>query len=187
MVRGKKQPSKRTRPIKQVAMDDGQQKLVDLPEEPGPIVVVNGRILADYVKPVFTRDTNDDRYISLEFSVKLTEAHRTILPRKVLDAWAFVADEGGDGVKNIPIKPQTVRIYSTSDEKDEDLLLVGATIEHAKVDIVEERGSGEAVKCTRYTFRVLQERTKNLVNFACWKDGQAVWLGMQTTQASMMS
>lgn len=180
----------RTKPTKSVSMSDQEQQVLStggsMEEQPGPITVVNGRILADYLKPVFSRDSNDDRYIALEFSVKLTEAHRTILPRKVLDAWGFVADEGGDGVKNIPVKPQTVRVFLTSDSKDEELLIVGAVIEHAKVDIVEERGAGEAVKFTRYMFRVQQERTKNLVNFGCWNDGKSVWLEMNPTQAALL-
>jgi len=181
-------PRKRnsTKPTKSVSLGDTQSKLTDMPEQPGPITVVNGRILAEYVKPIFSRDSNDDRYIALEFSVKLTEAHKLVLPKKIIEAWDFVATGGGEGVKDIPIAPQTVDIYLTSDGKDEEVKIVGAMIEHAKVDIVEERGAGEAVKFTRYSFRVVDERSKNLVNFACWKDGLGVWLDMKNTQASML-
>ena len=187
----KKPAPKKTKPTKSVSMKDQEQQVLDIPgakleEQPGPITVVNGRILADYVKPIFSRDSNDDRFIALEFAVKLTEAHKTILPRKVLDAWGFVADDGGNGVKDIPVKPQTVRIFLTSDDSAEELLIVGGIIEHAKVDIVEERGAGEAVKFTRYSFRVSNERSKNLVNFAAWHDGQSVWLECKPTQASLL-
>lgn len=190
-MKDKKATPSKTKPTKSVSMKDQEQQVLDISgskmeEQPGPITVVNGRILAEYVKPILSRDKNDDRYIALEFSVKLTEAHKTILPRKVLEAWSFVADEGGQGVKDIPIKPQTVRIFLTSDTSDEEITIVGGVIAHAKVDIVEERGAGEAVKFTRFSFRVVDERSKPLVAFACWKDGQGVWLEMKATQASLL-
>jgi len=187
----KKPAPRKTKPTKSVSMKDQEQQVMDIPgatleEQPGPITVVNGRILAEYVKPVFTCDKNDDRFVALEFAVKLTEAHKTILPHKVLDAWRFVDGGGGEGVKDIAIAPQTVRIFLTSDSPSEELIIVGGVIEHAKVDIVEERGKGEAVKFTRYSFRVSNERTKNLINFACWKDGQGVWLECKPTQTSLI-
>ena len=179
---------KATAPDKEISLAGEQQRLgITTEEQPGPITVVNGRVLAEFVKPHFSRDQNDDRYISLEFAVKLTEAHTTILPRKVLDAWTFVAEGGGEGVRNIPVKPQTVYIHATSDSKEEELLLVGTVVESAKVDIVEERGKGEAVKITRYSFRLLTERLKNVVTFACWQDGKSFWLDMKPTQASLLS
>jgi len=187
LKKAKKLKEKKSAPDRNISLKAEQSRLnIDLTEQPGPITVVNGRLLANYVRPHFTRDKIDDRYIGLEFAVKLTEAHKTILPEKVLDAWRFVADGGGEGVSDLPIKPQTVRIYSTSDGKEEEAMIVGALVEHAKVGIVEERGKGEAVKYTRYSFRLVDERSKNLLAFACWNDGKDVWLDMKPTQASMI-
>lgn len=171
----------------------GQQPLPGaIEEQTGPALVVNGRMLCEYVKPHFTRDKDDDRFVSLEFSTKLTEAHSTVLPRSVLGARDFISnghseDGTGNKVEGIPVKPQTVRIFLTSDTKDEELMIVGATITHAKVQIVEERGNGEAVKFLRYSFRVMDERSKNILNFACWNDGRAVWLESRATQESLLS
>src|ERR1700690_2720736 len=107
----------KTKPTKSVSMKDQSQAVLDIggriEEQPGPATVVNSRIFAEYVKPVFSRDRNDDRYVALEFSMKLTEAHQTILPKTVLAAWDFLRNGGteeAEGVSGINVKPQTVYI-----------------------------------------------------------------------------
>ena len=162
-----------------------QQSLCGDGEEPGPPLVVNGRMLAEYVKPHFTRDKNNDRYLGLQFSMKLNGAHEIVLPKTVLRAWDHLKEGGQTLVGGIEIKPQTVRVYLAPDIKDEELLIVGGVIANARVQIVEERGKGEAVKYTRFSFRVVHERSKNLLAFADWNDGNTVWLEMKQTQASM--
>jgi hypothetical protein len=192
----KEAPRKRNtaKPTKSVSMKDQAQAVLDIggtmEEQPGPITVVNGRMLADFVKPHFSRDSNDDRFIALEFAVKLTEAHTTILPKAVLNAWNYLRDGGSEaeatGVMGVVVKPQTVRIYLTSDSKEEELMIVGGLITNGKVQIVEERGKGEAVKYTRFSFRIEQERSKNIVNFGAWSDGKSFWLDSKATQASLL-
>lgn len=182
-----------TKPTKSVSMASQEQQVLDiggtLEEQPGPITVVNGRFNAEYLKPHFSRDRNDDRFVALEFAVKLTEAHTTILPKSVLGAWDYLRSENGnnpDAVLGVKVKPQTVYIYSAADTKDEELMIVGGVITHAKVQIVEERGKGEAVKYTRYSFRVENERSKNILTFADWNDGKNFWLDCKQTQASLL-
>jgi hypothetical protein len=195
MAHKKSAPRKRnsTKPTKSVSMKDQEQTVLDIggtmEEQPGPATVVNGRMLAEYVKPHFSRDRNDDRFIALEFSTKLTEAHTTVLPKSVLAAWDYLRSENGnnpDAVMGVKIVPQTVRIFLTSDTRDEELMIVGGIVSHAKVQIVEERGSGEAVKYTRFSFRVENERSKNIVNFAAWSDGKQVWLDSKATQPGLL-
>jgi hypothetical protein len=153
----------------------------DIPAvEPTPIV--NDRIVATYVGLSISRDKNEEKLCSLEFSMTLTEKHDRYLPKKVAKAHAWLVETDNKLVQVNHVKPQTVNIFDDPKEKKPILHIVGGTIERASVAMIEETGKGKTKKVIRFVFRLCIERDDKAIAFAAWRDTEQFWLEMDQTQ-----
>jgi hypothetical protein len=163
-----------------------QKELLAPPEAAErPQVVQNGRILATYVGMHLHRDKGDAALVHLDFSFPLDETHNGHLPKKVKNAWDYLASSGDVAVRVGDMPAMTLDVYLDPKEKKPELHLIGADFSRAIVQVVEETGKGASKKVTRFAFRLLTERTNVLMQWAGWSDGKLFWLTLKPTQKSL--
>lgn len=155
-----------------------QQKLLD-DEAPAPSVQ-GGKMLAKYVKPVFSME-NEDRVVELEFSISLSDAHKDLLDEGVLTAWKFIERNHPKRIIGIEIPHQTVDLFLAPDDSAE-LHLTAAEVRQVKLSSVEKTGDGKIEKIMRLQFRLLAELSKNVTLFATTQYGNALWIKMEPAQ-----
>lgn len=156
-----------------------QQRLLEKDGAPAPSVQ-NGAMLSKFVRPHFDME-KDKRFVALEFSIALSDAHKSLIDSEVLDAWKFIDRHHPKGIIGIEIPPQTIDLYLAPDD-DAELHLTSADITAAKLSLVERNGDGKTEKVTRLQFRVVSEISKNIAAFAVANYGVAVWIKMQAAQ-----
>jgi hypothetical protein len=154
-----------------------------------PSPVQNNRLHATYVGLGLERDKDEEKLVHLDFSFTLEKEHETghHLPEKVKHAWHYLQESGDKAVQVQGIPAVTLDVYAEPKEKRQLLHLVGAAFSKAVVSIIEEVGKGKAVKKTRFAFRLLVERTPEVMEFAAWNDGEQFWISMPATQKSMVA
>jgi hypothetical protein len=163
-----------------------QKELLAAPEAAErPQVVQNGRMLATYVGMHLHRDKDEAALVHLDFSFPLDETHNGHLPKKVKNAWDYLASSGDVAVRVGDIPAVTLDVYLDPKEKKPELHLIGADFSRAIVQVVEETGKGASKKVTRFAFRLLTERTNVLMQWAGWSDGKLFWLTLKPTQKSL--
>jgi hypothetical protein len=162
------------------AKREAQATLPEIKREKPP-TVVGDRVLAEFVKPHFSIDTGT-RFCALEFSFALTKDHKGKLPKVVEEAWKYVEKRTSKGVVDIEIADQVIDVYLTSDDKDIEITLRPAAVQHASVSLVKEIGKGSGEKVVRFSFRAFVEATKNVYVFSCTHFGDPVWLEMEPSQ-----
>jgi len=165
-----------------------QRELLAVPEAAErPLCVQNGRMLATYVGLGLKRDKDGEKLIELNFSFPLEAAHDGFIPKRVKDAWLWLSESGNKAVAIIDIPPVTLDVYLDPKVKEKELHLVGCEFTKATISLVEETGAGEAVLVTRFSFRLLTARTKNVVEFGAWMDSQTFWIKLSETQPQLGS
>jgi hypothetical protein len=163
-----------------------QAELLAAPEEAArPVAVQNGRMLATYVGLGLERDKNNEKLVHLDFSFPLEDAHDGYVPKKVKEAWLWLKDSGNKAVQIIGIPPVTLDVFLDPKAKRGELHLPGAGFSKAVISLIEEVGKGKAKMVTRLSFRLLTERTKDVIEFAAWMDGQEFWITCEPTQKQM--
>jgi hypothetical protein len=163
-----------------------QRELLASPEaaqKPSP--VQNGRMLATYVGLGLKRDKDGEKLIELNFSFPLEASHNGHIPKRVKDAWLWLSESGNKAVQVIDIPAVTLDVYLDPKVKEKELHLVGCEFTKAIISLVEESGAGKSVVVTRFAFRLLVERMKNVVEFAAWNDEQTFWVTLNPTQKSL--
>ena len=157
--------------------------LADPKEAKTPAAVQNGRMHATYVGLGLERDKKGEKLVHLDFSFPLISGiHDGLIPEKVKNAWYYLQESDDIAVKINGMPPVTLSLYLDPKEKKPLLHLVGADFSRAIVQIIEEVGKGSAKKVTRFAFRVLVERTADVIDFAAWRDGETFWCLMPATQ-----
>jgi hypothetical protein len=151
--------------------------------EPTPIV--NGRVVATYMGLSLSRDKDNAKECSLEFSMTLTDKHDKYLPKKVATAHKWIVETDNKAVQVNHIKPQTVDIYDDPQARKTLLHLVGGTVERASVAMIEETGKGKSKQVIRFVFRLRIERDDKAIEFGAWHDTEQFWLEMNQTQMKM--
>jgi hypothetical protein len=163
-----------------------QKPLLAMPEQAStPQAVQNGRMLATYVGLGLKRDKDGEKLIELNFSFPLEASHNGHIPKRVKDAWLWLSESGNKAVQVIDIPPVTLDVYPDPKLKEKELHLVGCEFTKAIISLVEETGAGRATVVTRFAFRLLVERMKNVVEFAAWNDEQTFWVTLNPTQKSL--
>ena len=156
-----------------------QQRL--LAEDGAPSPLVQGdKFLARFVKPVFEKD-EDDRFVELEFSVALSDAHKELVESQVLNAWKYLERNHAKSVVGIEIPNQTVDLHLAPDTEAE-LHLSNLQVRKVTLSRVEASGEGKAQEIMRLQFRLVADATKNVVSFATGYFSEAVWLRMSAAQ-----
>lgn len=150
-----------------------------------PTAIQNGRMVATYNGLSLSRDKDNAKECSLEFSMTLTKGHDKYVPKKVAAAHKWIEETDNKAVQVNHIKPQTVNIYDDPKGKKPVLHVVGATIERAAVSIIEETGKGKAKKVIRFVFRLCVERDEPTIKFGAWRDTEQFWLEMDQSQRTI--
>jgi len=152
-----------------------------------PLVVRNNKLLCEFVRPHFERDSDGARSVGFEFSFPLVTAHQDYLPREILMEWDHLRQGNASLVKCRGVRPQNVTIGLVPDDPDNDLILVAARIERPVLAEVEEKGSGKKSKVIRLTFRAVVDQIDAVARFAVDHHGDVVWISLETTQGSLLT
>ena len=160
-----------------------QEQLPGVEAEPQPTVEHN-RMYAKFVKahPILE---DDERFLGFELSFALTEDHRGILPSVVEDQWDHVARGHVKRSDVIGIAPCTIEIALVADSDEGSIVIQQASIARATLSVIEEKGSGEAKKVLRFSFRALAPVTKQVALFAAYHFSDMVWIKFSEIQTSM--
>lgn len=158
--------------------------LADAAEATAPLPVQNNRLHATYIGLGLERD-KDQRLVHLDFSFPLATEHNGHLPKKVKDAWDYLIASKNKLIQISAIPAVTLSLYKDPTAKKSILHLIGADFSKAIVSIIEEVGKGKTKKVTRFAFRVIVERTDEVIAFAAWHDGEEFWITMPSTQKNI--
>jgi hypothetical protein len=163
-----------------------QRELLAPPETATkPLAVQNGRMLATYVGLHLERDKDSEKLVHLDFSFPLEAAHDGFIPKKVKEAWEWLAFAHNKSIEIGELPAVTVDIFTDPKAKKPELHLTGADFSKAKISIVEETGKGKARLVTRFAFRLLVERNSEVIDFAAWHDSEEFWLKIDSTQKKL--
>lgn len=173
---------------KQGVTTDGSAPADAKPTLPGmedalkPMVIREGKMLVDYVRPHYVKDDAGSNFIELEFSFPIANEHAGYLPKSVDTCWKFLNKRLCGSTGEIEVGDQTFAVYLAPDVKP-SLRLVGVHVKKAKLSWVKVSGSGKSEKVLRFTFRVSVEAIDAHTDFADTHYGQQVWIEMGDTQA----
>jgi hypothetical protein len=156
--------------------------LASAEEATRPVAVQNGRMLATYVGLGLERGKENEKLVHLDFSFPLEESHNGHVPTKVKDAWDYLITSENKLIQISEVAAVTLSVFSDPKKERPLLHLTAASFSKAIVSIVEEVGKGKAKKVTRFSFRLLVERTDKVIEFGAWNDGEEFWLTMPATQ-----
>lgn len=159
-----------------------QGELVEMPSEPQP-VVVKGRILAQFIEPIFTKaPKSGDRLIALDMSVMLTKDHNEgdVIPRQVKNAWSWLSKDSRTRA-NFEVPGQVVKFYLANDVKEEELVLPAAKVINSNCSVVQTKGEGKALKQIRWKFQYQVPWNKEVERFAASNYGNAYWITTKNT------
>lgn len=149
-----------------------------------PSTIRNGFMSANFVKPHLDVD-KDKRTAALEFSLELTEEHRSILPNKLLREWDHIAEGTCKLLDVIGVGAQHFDLRLAPDDDESDLE-ENAPIEKIRLQVIEDKGTGDAKDIIRLSFRLVCELTQNVERFACRNYGSTVWLKMFACQGELL-
>jgi hypothetical protein len=138
------------------------------------------------VRPHFTRDKDDNRYVALEFSLQLGDEHEKVLPKSIINEWELMKEGGRKGIElsDLGLFGFSIGLAPTGD--DLDLEITAAPLESVKLMAIEDKGTGEAKDIIRLQFRASVELNADLEKFACRHFGKQIWLKMQETQGTLL-
>lgn len=176
-------------------VDTVEEEIADPPVHPDlmaskedaltPVAVQNGRMLATYIGLGLERNKEKEKLVHLDFSFPLEAAHSGLIPHKVEAAMDFLVDTGDKmhACQDLPLV--TLDVYLDPKEKKSLLHLAGAQFTKAIVMSVEETGKTKVVEVIRFNFRLLVERTPDVIKFAAWRDGEQFWITLPGTQKDL--
>lgn len=162
--------------------EQAQGELVEMPSEPQP-VVVKGRILAQFIEPIFTKaPKSGDRLIAFDMSVMLTKDHDEgdVIPRAVKNAWRWLSKDSRTRA-NFEVPGQVVKFYLAHDAKEEELVLPAAKVINSNCSVVQTKGEGKALKQIRWKFQYQVSWNKEVERFAASNYGNAYWITTKNT------
>ena len=174
------------RPIPPDPKPKAPQSELPIEGAPKPPTVIGRRMLAEFVKPHYSMREGDKRMCGMQFSIALTDEHKPLLPRSVLDAWKFLDHKDGTVVQNIGVEPQTVDVFLASDMAEPELHLPFASVERASLAIIEETGKGAVQRIVRFSFRIVTDSLKNVFSFADTHFGAPYWIQIEETEPELI-
>ena len=152
----------------------------DLPQ----MVVVDGKMVCTMNRPTYGKD-DGGKFVELEFSFPLEQAHRPHLPKQVIKSWGFIDTKNADFVGKMRLSDQTINVYFVSDQVRPSLHLSCVPISSAALGIVQKRGEGTTEKAMRFIFRAKCQVIDEICKFADSNYGQKVWIEMDDTQGQL--
>lgn len=160
--------------------------LANADEAKKPVAVQNDRIHATYLGLGLERDKENRKLLHLDFSFNLENGQMTgLIPDRVAEAWNFLAKTDNKLIEVRNLEPITLAVFKNPTEKETLLHLPGATFSKAVIAIREEVGKGKTIEVVRFSFRLLVERTAELIKFAAWRDTEDFWIELPATQRRM--
>ena len=150
-----------------------------------PQFVRQGLMLTKYLRPEFDVNKDDERIVGFECSMTLTDAHRDILPKHVIDAWDFLRESENKSVSLIFSEPFIAEFFLEPEAKTADLKLVGAWLQSATIAMIEQTGAGEAVTVPRFKFAIWIDLNSTVEKFACQKYNRQLWLRIAEQQGTL--
>jgi hypothetical protein len=157
----------------------------DMPKAIEAIPIQNDRVAATYVGMGLARDKKDEKLVFLEFSFTMTKHHADHVPEKVADAFKWLERTDNKSIVVNHVEAQTVDVFETPKDKKPAIHLSGASVQAASVAMIEENGKGKTKRVIRFRFRLMVERSEDVVTFAAWRDQEQFWLVMEDTQAKI--
>jgi hypothetical protein len=150
-----------------------------------PQFVQNGFMLCTFLRPHFDVD-KDEKFMELELSTNLTDDHSAVIPG-VVSEWRalMISEDNLTIVGGLEIPAQNIEIRMAPDLVKGSFLMKGVRISKASIQIVEEKGSGEAEKIMRWKFRVAIGVIDDAVDFAVKSYAGPVWVKMETSQRKL--
>jgi hypothetical protein len=138
----------------------------------------------NFVKPHLDV-AKDKRTAALEFSLELTEDHRSLLPKKVVEEWDHIKQGNNEllDVVNVGAQHLDLRLAPDDDETD---LEDNAPVERIRLQVIEAKGTGDAKDIIRLSFRLVCDLTQNVERFACRNFGKTVWIKLQACQGELL-
>lgn len=164
-----------------------QPELLETPKEKKP-VVVKDRFEVSYLKPIFSKmPKTGDKLISLQMSLALNEEHKVpgIMPKMIAEAWKFIAKHGRKQITLVDVPGQNVRIYLTSDDKEEQIGMPVVKMVNVSLAVIQKKGEGEALKVIRLQFRIQVPFSREVAKFAESNYGSKFWIEMHQTQEEL--
>lgn len=161
-----------------------EQKESEGPETPQ--VVRDNKMLMKYLRPEFDLNKEDTKQVGFELSLSLVEQHRGLLPEKVEKAWNYLVQSENKSITLIIDDQQTVEFFLDPKDKKPVLRIVAARLSSASIAIVEQSGSGDAIKTVRFKFVAWTDLSQENDQFACWKFNESWWIKMLPTQSKLL-
>lgn len=148
-----------------------------------PSQIRNGFMSVNFVKPHLDVD-KDNRTAALEFSLELTDEHRSLLPKKVVEEWDHIKQGNNELLDVVGVGAQHAEISLSPDEEVD--LEENVPIERIRLQVIEAKGTGDAKDIIRLSFRLVCDLTQNVERFACRNFGKTVWLKLQACQGELL-
>lgn len=163
-----------------------EQLAADNPTAEMPVMVKNGRMAVNYVKPHFECDKDDTRSVGFELSFPLQKEHERYVPKEIREAWDILKQGNVKALALMSVGSQFVELGLASEGDDRDLEIKNAAIEKVQLASIEEKGTGEATEVIRLSFRVMAELDDDVERFACRHFGKTIWVKMEAVQGSLL-
>jgi hypothetical protein len=152
-------------------------------EKREPTRIINGFMAINYVKPHFDIE-KDKRSVAMEFSVELTEDHRDLLPDSVVSEWRHI-EEGTCRLSEVSgVGAQSFDLRLAPDGAETELQ-DSAPIEKIRLQVIEDKGTGDAKDIIRLSFRLVCALNPTVERFACRHYGSTIWLKMGDVQGTL--
>ena len=150
---------------------------------PGP---VNGeKMLVHFVKPVFKKTKKGERTVALEFSLPLTDEHEDLLHKTIKDGWKFLARRGMKKLDITEVPCHIIKLWLADDQEKEALILPVAGITNVTLATIQEKGSGQAKKVIRLSFRALVKMSAQVGKFAEYNFSENLWMEWHESQEQL--
>jgi hypothetical protein len=173
-------------PTKKNPEEPEQLVAEELQTEPAemPSRIVNGFMAVNFVRPHFEIE-KDNRSVALEFSLELTNDHRSLLPAKILNEWEHIEEGTCRLSEVIGVGTQRFDLRLAPDDEESDLEQ-DSPVQKIRLQVIEDKGSGASKDIIRLSFRMLCDLTPVVEKFACRNFGGVIWLKMDQIQSELL-
>jgi hypothetical protein len=153
---------------------------------PSQVKTVRGSLMfANYLEPKFAADKEGEKLLTLHVSMPLVPEHQDVLPKKILEAWDFLA-ESEDKLHIVQgIRPHTCEFFLAPDDSEPLFTATQATMRAVKLVFVQQKGSGKTVKFIRLSFGLEIEASDDPKGWATSHFGAQYWLSLFEKQGKL--
>jgi hypothetical protein len=170
-------------------IDDEFVELPDnatIPGMPAQVKTVRGNLmLANYLEPKYSEGKGGEKLLTLHVSMPLTPEHQDVLPRKILEAWDFLA-ESEDKLHIVQgIRNHTCDFFLVPDDDAPLFRAEQAALRAVKLAFVQEKGSGKTVHFIRLSLGLQISAGDDPQGFATKSYGSELWIALYEKQGKM--